>query len=390
VSRIRTIAGARPNGSAPRGFSRQRDCRIAEALARQSAVATVRWLVDRDVPEAVVSRRIGLAPRTTRDWRQRWREDRLLPRARGRPVERPDRDLRNAILSLFELLGPDVPVERLREEFPDVSRAELRELKRRYRRVWRRGEVRFVPALRWLVPGSVWAMDFSHPPLPVDGIFPRLLPTRDLPSGNMLEVLPAPGEDARTACDLLRALIRRHGAPLVVKTDNGPAFRSDAFNALLQEHGILALRSPPYTPAYNGAIETGNGTLKTHAHYASARHDRPGEWTCDDVEEARRRGNAYSRPYGRGAGSPDEVWGDRIRIGEARRRHFLAVYEEEVEREKKRRGVLPLVGPTPQEEDSINRFAISKALRRCGYLLIRRRRIAPPIHCRKAADIRRG
>ena len=388
MTRIRTIAGARPNGSAHRGFSRQRDCRMAEALARQSAVATVRWLVDRDVPEAVVAQRIGLAPRTTRDWRQRWREDRLAPRARGRPVERPDRDLRNAILSLFDLIGPEITVAQLQEIFPDVARAELRELKRRYRRAWRRGEVRFVQALRWLVPGSVWAMDFSHPPLPVDGLFPRLLATRDLPSGNMLEVLPTPGEDAQTTCDLLRALIRRYGAPLVIKTDNGSAFRSEAFKALLREHGILALRSPPYTPEYNGAIETGNGTIKTHAHYASARHDRPGEWTCDDVEEARCRGNAYSRPYGREAGSPDEVWSDRIRIGDARRRHLLAAYEEEVAREKERRGVLPLVGPTPQEQDAIDRFAISSALRRCGYLLIRRRRIAPPIHCRKAAAIK--
>ena len=61
--------------------------------------------------------------------------------------------------------------------------------------------------------------------------------------------------------------------------------------------------------------------------------------------------------------------------------------EWQVEREKERRGVLPLLGPTPREKGAIDRYAISKALRRLGYLVIRRRRIAPPIHPRKPAVI---
>ena len=104
--------------------------------------------------------------------------------------------------------------------------------------------------------------------------------------------------------------------PSMIKTDNGSAFRSEAFAKLLEEHEVLALRSPPYTPRYNGAVETGIGTLKTHVHYAAARQDRPGEWTCDDVEEARLRGNACSRPRGGHGGTPDQLWSDRIRIGE--------------------------------------------------------------------------
>ena len=66
---------------------------------------------------------------------------------------------------------------------------------------------------------------------------------------------------------------------------------------------------------------------------------------------------------------------------------FLAAYEEEYDEETRRRGVLPLVGPTPREKASMDRYAISKALRRCGYLLIRRRRVAPTIHVKKAACI---
>jgi len=385
---MRALADARLDGAARRGYSRQRDNRTADATVWRSAVTTTRWLACRGHGEDEAASRIGLITRTMRQWRRRWRADRLAPRARGRPTERPDREVRNAILALFSLLGPDVTEEQLKEEIPDASRAELRELKRRYRTAWRRGPVTFIPALRWTMPGSVWAMDFTQPPAPVDGIFPRILVARDLASGLQLEALPMPGEDAQAACDLLRALIHRHGAPLVMKTDNGSAFRSADFEALLSKHRILHLLSPPYTPRYNGAIEAGIGTLKTHAHHVSARHDRPGEWTCDDVEEARCRGNAYSRPHGWRRSTPDEAWEDRIELGEGRRMRFLAAYREEYDKETERRGVLPLVGPTPREKATIDRHAVSKALRRCGYLLIRRRRVSPVIQSRKAAGIR--
>ena len=66
---------------------------------------------------------------------------------------------------------------------------------------------------------------------------------------------------------------------------------------------------------------------------------------------------------------------------------FLAAYDEEYDKEVEHRGVLPLVGPTPCEKESIVRYAITRALIRGGYLKIRRRRIAPAIHPRKAASI---
>ena len=138
---------------------------------------------------------------------------------------------------------------------------------------------------------------------------------------------------------------------------------------------------------YVRVTETGIGTLKTHAHYASARHDRPGEWTCDDVEEARLLGNAFSHPHGHRGGTPDEAWEQHRRFTVGARRRLREVYDEEVEKEKEHRGVLPLVGPTPQEQDTIDRYAISAALRRCGYLEFRRRRITPPVHPRKAARV---
>ncbi len=384
---MKKISRAKTRRSGRRGYSRQRQSRGADQIVKRSAVCMVRWLSQRDYSEGEAVARIGLCPRTVRSWEERWQEDQLAPRSRGRPVERPDRDLRSAMLTIFDLVGPEISEQALKEIFPEVSRAELRERKHRYRAVWRRKGAKFVSALRWVSPGSVWAMDFTTPPLPVDGIFGKILAVRDLPSSRQLELLPAKAEDAETACDALEALIKAHGPPLVMKIDNGSAFKSADFQELLSKHGILALYSPPYTPTYNGAVETGQGTFKTHAHYESARHDRPGEWTCDDVEAARLRGNALSRPHGVDGPSPDRAWEDRIGITAADRNRLREVYEQEFKLELKARGILPLIGPSKKDKDSIDRHAISKALIKCGFLLIKRRRITPPVSQRKAAGI---
>jgi hypothetical protein len=58
-----------------------------------------------------------------------------------------------------------------------------------------------------------------------------------------------------------------------------------------------------------------------------------------------RRGNACSLPHGQTRRIPGEAWSDRIRIGDARRRRFLAAYDEEAGQKKKRRGVPPLLEP---------------------------------------------
>ena len=50
--------------------------------------------------------------------------------------------------------------------------------------------------------------------------------------------------------------------PLVLKSDNGPAFVSAEVRAVLAERGVVALYSPPYWPRYNGAIEAGIGALR--------------------------------------------------------------------------------------------------------------------------------
>ena len=308
-------------------------------------------------------------------------------RPRGRPVEDLDRDTRAGILSVFSLMGPHATLQALRHLFPDVARGALENLLERCRSVYRRRSRWLVHTLRWTRPGTVWATDFTEPPARGDGVYPRLLLVRDLASGRQLLALPCPGESAGVVVAGLRFLFRRWGPPLVLKMDNGSAFVSAEVNTLLQEHGVFALFSPPGTPAYNGSIEAGIGSLEVRAFYESARHDRPGEWTCDDVAAACRQANDTAHPWGLGGPTPERAWESRTSLTEIDAQLFRAAYDHHRERESAEREIPAWQQPSHWLRASIDRVALSRSLIERGYLLIRSRRITPPITLRSAGRI---
>jgi hypothetical protein len=110
-----------------------------------------------------------------------------------------------------------------------VPRAELADLRARYHRVLRRRYHALGYALHWLRPGRVWAVDFAQPDA-ADGDAPwtggGLVAVRDLASGYQLAWQPVSQLTAAAAVLVLAGLFARHGAPLVLKCDNGPAFRA--------------------------------------------------------------------------------------------------------------------------------------------------------------------
>src|SRR5262249_45375462 len=225
------------------------------------------------------------------------------------------------------------------ELFPEASRGELVELQRRYRDVYRWQRRGLVHVLRWTTPGRVWSGDFSEVPEPIDGVWDHLLAVRDLGASDQLEALPAEAQDGQTARDVLETQFRRHGAPLVMKLDNGSAFIARETKALCNRWGVLILYSPPRTPSFNGSIEAGIGGGKGRAHWESARHGRPGQWTCDDIEAARLTGNDTGRPRGTPGPSPDQLWQAREPITEQERSVFLECYQRHEQEERIRRGI---------------------------------------------------
>ncbi len=370
-----------------RGPVRQRRARRAERTARCSTVAFAHWLQRRGLTRSLTARRLGLSASALSRWMRRWKEDRLALRPRGRPIEDLDRDTRAGILAVFSLMGPHATLAALRDLFPDVARGALENLLERCRSVYRRRSRWLIHTLRWTRPGSVWATDFTEPPAPIDGLYRRLLLVRDLASGRHLLALPCDGESAGLVVGALRFLFQLYGPPLVLKMDNGSAFRSAEVETLLQKHGVFALFSPPGTPAYNGSVEAGIGSLEVRAFYESARHDRPGEWTCDDIAAACRQANDTAHPWGLGGPTPERAWRSRTLITEIEAQRFRSAYDHERERACAERGIPSWQHRSHWLRASINRVALSRALIERGYLLIRSRRVTPPITLRSAGRI---
>jgi len=370
-----------------RGLHGQRTWREQERAVRRSAVVFLRWLGRHELDDQTAADGLGLSLRTLRDWRRRWAADQMELRARGRPADHADRELRRSILALFGLMGPHVGLPTLQSNFPDVARGELVELQRRYRYAYRYRNSFLLHVLRWTRAGSVWAMDFAHPPAPIDGLYPRQALLRDLGSKHQLAAMPVPDETGRTARVLLESHARWMGYPLVLKVDNGSAFISEEVRAWAREHQVLILYSPPRTPEYNGSIEAGVGSIKTRAHYEAARNDRPGQWTCDDVEAARLQANETGRPWGALGPTPLEAWRRRQPIAPDERAAFLALYQRHAQTEREARGWLPGIELQHREQAAVDRVAISRTLIDQGFLLVRRRRITLPIWKRFATKI---
>ncbi len=329
---------------------------------------------------------LGVAETTLRSWLDRPAATRLKLKPRGRPPEVVSHEVRQLFFLLVWLMGPCTGVLTLCRLLPQVPRREIEELLRRHRRdCWSHGGST-VHVLRW-DRGTVWAMDFSEPPAEIDGRYQSLLLVRDLGSGEQLAALPVLSANSDAVCALLEALFRQHGAPLVMKCDNGSPFLTPEVDWLFVLWGVERLLSPPGYPQYNGACEAGIGSIKTRAHHIAARNGRPGQWTCDDVEEARLEANATGRPLGASSPAPDELWAQARRVTPEQRGTFqrtVRMFQWEVIRE---RG--GLLGPINHHEQAQrDREAVMRALLHHGYLTIVRRRFSQPVPRRFRAGIR--
>jgi transposase InsO family protein len=316
-----------------RGRARQRPRRQAEAAARGRVVAAAEWARAHGWARPAVAARLTVSARSVRRWSARA----ARPAARGRPVVRPAAAVREAVLAKLAEWGPRVGVGRLREAFPQVARAELADLRDRYRRVLRDQKRGRQARLTWTRPGSAWAADFAWPPAAIEGRYPRLLSVRDLASGVQLAWQPAAGEAAAAACAVLAGLMREHGAPLVLKVDNGAAFDSAALHKLLSQHGVEGLYSPPYTPQYNGSAEAGVGAMKGRTEARALARGAPGEWTWDDTEAARQEANAACVARRETSPTRAALWAAREPLGAEAR----AAFQAEVLRQQQ--------GPAPAE-----------------------------------------
>lgn len=363
-----------------RGFEGQRVRREHEQSLRRRAVDCGRRLTELGASRRETATCLELAPRTLRLWEQRHRAPPCAPAPRGRPCRDATPERRSEVRELLTELGPHAGLPLLYHLFPDVARGELQELQalERLRRRSRRSE--YARQLQWHHVGAVWAVDYAEPPQPIDGVYSALLSVRDLASGRQLAWLPVPQATAEQAAACLEALFHEHGPPLVLKSDNGSPFTADETARLLAVRQVVPLFSPPYTPRYNGACEAGIGSLKTRTHHLAAYDGRPGRWSCEDVEAARRMADEEQYPRRLGGLTAAEAWQGRTPPTADERRRFrdvVAGHEQEI---RKQRGLLLEEDLGRARQASLDRRAVRRALVELGYLSFLRSAITPTLN----------
>ena len=377
------------NGIAPSagrlGLAGQEARRALERVVRLRAVHSARQLLDLGCTWEEAGQRLNINLRTLRCWDGNVRAG-LELQPLGRPLAASSSEQRHDVFAHLGDVGPGLGVPALRTQFPDLARAELDEIVKFYRRLWRTQHTRELHRLHWQAPGTVWAMDFTEAPCLIDGVHPYLLALRDLASGLQLLWEPVPALTAAVVLPLLETLFTAHGAPLVLKADNGSAFIAAETLEFLRSWGVFMLFSPPHTPAYNGSIEAANGAFKSRTRHEAEQAGHPELWTSGNVEAARQRGNATAPAKGADRRTPDEKWSARQPVTRDDRSAFqatVATYRDGARLELH----LPLAGDlTRAEQAKVDRKALPRALRAHGHLLYTRRRIPAQIPRPKVAN----
>jgi transposase InsO family protein len=370
------------------GARRQYVRRAREATARQRFVAFSEAAHAAGWASTQVATDLQVPVRTLTRWRQRLQDPRqqLMP-PRGRPCVTSSPAARSAVLDLLEDTGPRLGLPTLRRVFPELRRCELLDLEHDYRQAFRQSHRISREVLTWHVPRRVWAMDHARPPQPIDGRYSSILSVRDLGSGRQLAWLPVPDETEGTTCAALEALFAEYGAPLVLKSDNGSAFRSGLLGDLLTQHGVTALFSPAVTPRYNGGCEAGNGAMKLRTHEQAALAGRAGRWTSEDLEAARRHANETYVPDTDTTRTAEEIWNSAPPMDDQERQAFQQCVQHIESTLREVLSTTDTLPATRHERAALERRVIRRALVESGLLSITRRLISLPLKRRKLAKI---
>lgn len=388
-----------------RACDRQRPYRHGEYVVRRSVLAFRRWAAWCGISLNQTAALLGLDRSTILEWQSRRADphDRLQPKQFGPPAYVCSPSERQEMLD-FLALHPGSNVLDLVCHFPRIPYRELLRFHTVYGVNLRdRRSLDHLPRVIWEKPGRVWAMDFTFPDQPIDGDFRGILCVRDLASGYTLAADPVMTDDAMAAIATLTVLFRVHDAPLVIKMDNGPAFISAVFQAFLARHHVTILYSPRYTPTFNGAVEAGNGVIKSHAEYLATLSGSPGLWSSNHVEGARLWANSHC-PKNRTCSAKMD-WDHRSSIHDDERTAFANLLAAAMERRQREadllaqslaekaaqaaktstdqdakqsseRALASPAKPSTIEPDAIRRHAIADALTYTGNLHIRSRRVS--------------
>jgi len=244
---------------------------------------------------ATLAKGINRSVRTLRNWKRR---------APGEPVATPGRPLtpaselklaRERTLEQLNKQGWEVgeePIWRALEGRVPRARVRrvLREVKLERRRAARRHARERRVSVRVLARDAIWSMDATHLGRTVLGAAVQGEVLRDAASTRSIGLSVGPQATGEEVVALLEQTVReRGGAPLVLQTDNGGAYKSDAVAVWCTKYGVLHLLNLPRTPQHNGASENGMYGLKLNAGLSDRRAVIDVDDACARLESARDR-----------------------------------------------------------------------------------------------------
>lgn len=247
---------------------------------------------------------------------------------------------------------PDWGLPRLRQVLPGLPRNSAAAYLKRRRRVEAKLQRRAWERVSWLVPGAVWGIDGTWLDRPVPPLGRRALVVIDLHSRRTLCLRSVVGERAAAVEAVLAELFVRHGAPLVLKLDNGPGFIARRLRDFCRRYGVTLLHSPVRRPRWNGACEVSVRWAKSRADVAWRARGAQGDLVQADLDAA------------------VNFTGTMQPVDDALRERFLDVVAEQLAIAAAERGLVIARVSQDDVRRSLGRVAVRRALLLCHILTI--------------------
>ncbi len=335
------------------------DRRVAEQSVRCQVATACQSVAGCGAPVIQVTRHLRLSDRTVRRWRRQYAWG---PAPRGRPPQCASREDRNQVYQFLKDRGASTPLVAVRAAFPQLRRADVADVLRRFRRACRRRASLRQSRLEWRRVGAVWAADFKERREPLEGRYGWILSIKDLGSRCQLAWQPLREATAATVQAIYADLFAEHGPPLVMKSDNGGQFKADEIKGLLAAHRVIPLYSPKRRPQYNGGVERANGQLASYQEAVAQAHNRPAGPTCDDAENARQLANVLAYPHGWRGPTAMQLWDERGPLTPQERDAFLATVAERRSVARAQWQFAPDADLTHDQAAAVDRRAVRDAL----------------------------
>jgi len=208
----------------------------------------------------------GMAYSSVMRWRSRMREGREPAMAPGphkvEPLDLPGLELRIEGLKHGKkrTAGTGQLYEEVREQ---ISRRNLQSMVSEARKERNQQKKEELQRIERVMPGLIWGIDDTEYKTDVVRSKAYIHSTRDL--GSRYAFNPVVGSRICKGPEIaenLGNLFDKYGAPLFLKRDNAKNLNHDDVDEVLGQYMVLPLNSPPYYPAYNGAVEKGQDEMK--------------------------------------------------------------------------------------------------------------------------------